>query len=592
MIMKEFSLIVFSVCICFNISFAQVTINVPDDYASIQEALDIAIEGTTIKVAPGIYYENLIWPENVDGIELIGTHGRDETFIDGQSLGRVILMQGSQELEFDTLPKAKIDGFTIQNGRILVDEGAGMFVHLINPTLVNLKFTNNTILDSGQITGPGCGAGLYLKEFKGVIEDCEFTDNKIEPGLSAFGAGCYIDIIGKASIIDCKFSRNECRASNFAQGGGLSIRSNNDQLDSLKVNVINCRFENNLTVASSILSKGAAINISQVNEISVNIDSCIFRWNKALDGVGGAISINGYNSKISNCLFIENYADQGAAIYSNYGYYGSDRIGYTTISNSIFRNNLTNSLSNARGVIHTTTDPVDFTINNCLFNHNKGAPLRNYDGGPTTEEKHLIKLNHCTFAYNEEPIDLDEIDIYASNSIFWENGEEEILVYFPVWNESEIKLQNCIVKNGYEGENIFDVDPMFKSMEDFKPSVNSPCINAGIISELNIDLNGKPRPMPVNSNPDIGAYEVDLTTTQVKENHFARTIFCFPNPTADFINISPQVDHLKIYNTQSKLVYETQNTSRVDLSDFKIGVYFVELIIGGITISDKWVISR
>ena len=47
------------------VSVSATTINIPADYPTIQEGFDASIDGDTVLVAPGIYYENLILEKEI-----------------------------------------------------------------------------------------------------------------------------------------------------------------------------------------------------------------------------------------------------------------------------------------------------------------------------------------------------------------------------------------------------------------------------------------------------------------------------------------------------------------------------------------------
>jgi len=75
---------------------------VPDDYSTIQEAINNAAEGDTVFVKSGIYYENLIVNRTV---ALFGEN-RDTTIIDGNGAGHVAVI---------TSDRVNMTGFTVRN---------------------------------------------------------------------------------------------------------------------------------------------------------------------------------------------------------------------------------------------------------------------------------------------------------------------------------------------------------------------------------------------------------------------------------------------------------------------------------------------
>ena len=94
---------------------AGTTFKVPDDYPTIQGAIDAAGHGDTILVAQGTYTENL---SVATGLTLSGGWNVDFTsrvvgtsIIDGDHVGRVISITCSSS---DTV--VTVDGFTVQNG--------------------------------------------------------------------------------------------------------------------------------------------------------------------------------------------------------------------------------------------------------------------------------------------------------------------------------------------------------------------------------------------------------------------------------------------------------------------------------------------
>lgn len=117
----------------FAITSYSLTLYVPDDYKTIQEAINAAEAGDTIIVEPGNYTENVLVNKTVS---LIGRE-RDKTIIDGGyslSVFRVISNN------------VKIMNFTIQNSWGTSDIYSGIFLsRVVNATICNNTMRNNIV---------------------------------------------------------------------------------------------------------------------------------------------------------------------------------------------------------------------------------------------------------------------------------------------------------------------------------------------------------------------------------------------------------------------------------------------------------------
>jgi hypothetical protein len=112
---------------------------------SIQLALDSCVYNDTVLVGPGIYHENLVWP-NVGSIKLNSELGPDTTIIDGDSIGDVIRIDSCPNVDTTTV----IDGFTIRNG----SPNSGIFCNAFDDGS-SPKIANNFI--TANVCGISCG---------------------------------------------------------------------------------------------------------------------------------------------------------------------------------------------------------------------------------------------------------------------------------------------------------------------------------------------------------------------------------------------------------------------------------------------------
>ncbi len=166
------------------------------DFLSIQEAVDTAIEGETILVHPGAYYENIkfrganinlrsVDPENASVIA--------STVIDGRRKGSVVRFSG---VEGDS---CVLSGFTIVNG-YHYDDGGG--VHGAD-TLANI--TNCIFVDNWTASEGGAVYGCH-----GLIANCLMIGNTANEGGGL--SSCY------GLIFNCLIVENTAGLS----GGGMS----------------------------------------------------------------------------------------------------------------------------------------------------------------------------------------------------------------------------------------------------------------------------------------------------------------------------------------------------------------------------------
>ena len=485
----------------FNLS-AQISINVPADYSSIQAALNAAQEGTTINVSPGVYYERIIWPSDTDGILLIGVQGASQTIIDAERIGRTITISNlfnfndEQSITEETL----IKGFTIRNGYVHDSRGAGMYLEDVSPKLVDLIIMDN-YGDGDAVSG----AGIYAGTYSGIIEGCQFINNEINTEIRSYGAGLYVDVNDSVTLRNCRFENNRGVTNSWCHGGGFYATTFGFNNPNSEIKLVGCSFDGNSTSTES-WSFGAGAYIDR-DFLLIEIDSSTFvnnTTNVSTWSHGGGLYISTTEVLLSNNTFMGNSAESGGGVYLDPDFLET---GSAIIESTVFSNNFLLQ-GNTRGgsAIYVAYDPLDLTLNNCIIDHNEGNPVELYISSSGSAEA-IVNMNHCTLAYNEGGIQINDVVLNATNSIFWDNGNEELSS--NSWSSAEINIRNSIVKGGFAGENVIDLNPLFVNEYVLAPSENSPCLNAGIPIGIEEDFEGNPRPMPVNSYPDMGAYEMD-----------------------------------------------------------------------------------
>ena len=261
-------------------------LNVPEDFETIQGAIDESEDGDTILVQPGVYEENLVLNrQDITLGSLFLTTGDADfitrTIIDGGGNDEVL-----RYLTGDDVPQ-RLTGFHIRNGS--GDGGGGITVAGSNLTITDCLITDN------QCDNPPYCSGLYIDRSSVHVLNCTFEQNE---GLRTIEA---LEREFEVSFENCIIRDNT--------GIGIQIGLN------IVAALRNCTIANN-----------TEIGIRCFGGAQTRIEYCaVFR-----NGGGGIYCSSGSETEIVNCTVFGN---------SEYGIRGSVEGPIFSISNTIVWNN-------------------------------------------------------------------------------------------------------------------------------------------------------------------------------------------------------------------------------------------------------------
>jgi len=212
-------------------------LRVPEDFSTIQGAINETISGGRVIVQPGIYKENI----NFKGKNIVvcskfyNTQDRSiilTTIIDGMNSGSVVNF-ANEETE-----SAQLIGFTIKNGSGNGYRGGGIFIYNSSPSIHDViiqdnkadKFgggvylynskaqISNAIIKNNSSLGleHGYGGGIYISNSNPILEELEIINNK----ANEFGGGLYI-YNSNPELIKCVIAGNETTGIEHGFGGGI-----------------------------------------------------------------------------------------------------------------------------------------------------------------------------------------------------------------------------------------------------------------------------------------------------------------------------------------------------------------------------------
>jgi predicted GH43/DUF377 family glycosyl hydrolase len=587
---------------------APLILNVPDNFTTIQDAIDAASDGNIVLVDEGTYYENI----NFKGKAITvasqfymddDTSHISKTIIDGSQAsnpdsGSVVYFISGEDTT------SVLMGFTITGGTGTKFElthqnelhrgkaGGGIVCWYSGGRFTYNKIIYNTLSDdNGYVIGGGFAGGHLGSNAHVILENNQILYNEINSTQDgAFGGGVALACNGK--LIDNNvISYNSCTSMAFeANGGGIKITAESELLPRtvlIQGNKITHNFAEGKKVSGNNGAKGGGI-VNHYCKVIILENDILYNQLNAIEGgdaYGAGISmvIANNESLISRNTISFNTI---AASITNSG--GGILLRYSDI---LVTNNIIskNAASNGGGISSDNYGNPEI-INNTIVNNTATS-----NGGGL-------------YSTNSNPV--------VVNTILWAN---------EATNGSQIYGSGYVlysdIQGGWSGEGNIDTNPGFADSL-FNLSDTSFCVGNGIDSvEVNntwykcpsTDYYGHPRPVPVDKFVDMGAVESPFL--QVPLNISTKDLMIptkfelkqnYPNPFNPITMINyqlPITNHiqLSIYNLLGQkvvtLVSEKQKAGyhqvEWDASGFASGVYYYQLWTdSGIIQTKKLVLLR
>jgi hypothetical protein len=286
---------------------------VPDQYTTIQSAIEAAVTGDIVQVQSGIYNETI---DFLGKAITVAGESADTTTIDGTGLAGSVVRFVSEENQNSTLETIRI---IRGSGEIVSDPvfgdvlcGGGIIVRSASPTLFGcvVEFNaawggagmcnvagsphvNNCIFRNNA--SEGHGGGMYnLDGSHPLLEGCRFESN-----TASWGGGMTNTTGSNPEMLACDFWTNVV----FNVGGGMFNRSSSSPV------LTGCSFYGNEQVGNPLGSGGGMCTYGAGTGGGLCypvVTSCSFVANSVMGDGGGMANAYGAHPTVTDSSFVQN----------------------------------------------------------------------------------------------------------------------------------------------------------------------------------------------------------------------------------------------------------------------------------------------
>ena len=285
-------------------------LHVPSAYPTLAAAVAAATNDDIIELADGVYTgpgnRNVVVTQS--SLVIRSANGPASCILDLAERGRALEISGLSGL-------VSLEGLTIRNGLIQGPGGRGGAVKFESSNVaVKACYFESCRAEEGGAVHVRANISLYPGLTSAVsFTDCRFDSNEGNDSspFTQDGTGGAMYVGGTQSLLDVAVDRCSFRDNSSAGDAGAI------QLVGGRLDVRNCEFLRNEANGTFNSGRGGAIGTSS-STLELTILGCTFAANEAK--FGGAVSFftsffSVSNILVSNSIFSENIADEGANLY-------------------------------------------------------------------------------------------------------------------------------------------------------------------------------------------------------------------------------------------------------------------------------------